>query len=325
VNGAADAPLHLATDGVFRAAIANPVSTPAHESTYSALHDRTVATSAPLCGACHDVALTSGLAIEQTFAEWRSSAFAQAGSLVTCGKCHMAGTQGRAASLPNVVPTRTVHDHAMAAVDLLPYTDAGAQAALAQALLDPALTARLCVQPGAQASTVTVTLSDSVAGHDFPSGAVHDRRAWVELVASSAGAVVFQSGVVPNDQTSVESLGDPNLWLLKETLLDSSQTPASVLFMWQAATAHDVSLPVAVTNDPADPRFDHSVSRTYAFPASADDVRIRVRLAPVAIEVVQSLVASGDLDPAYPATLHVYTLAGTEREWTAANGGGCVP
>ena len=149
VNGTSDNPLHLASDGVFRAGIANPVATPAHGSVYSALHDRTVATSASLCGACHDVLLTNGLPIEQTYAEWRSSTYAASASLVTCGKCHMSGTQGLAASPPNVVPTRTVHDHSAPGVDLAPSSsaDGGTQAPLVQALLDPALTAKLCVQP----------------------------------------------------------------------------------------------------------------------------------------------------------------------------------
>ena len=325
VNGTDDDPLHLASDGVLRGAIANPVSTPAHASAYSALHDRAVAPSASLCGACHDVRLPSGLAIEQTFAEWRASSYAAGGSLVTCGKCHLIGSQGFVGP-PGVAPLRTVHDHSMPGVDLPPGAevdaDGGARAAV-QALLDPALSARLCVQPAAGGNTVTVTLSDAVAGHDFPSGAVHDRRAWVELVASAGGRVIFQSGVVPDDQTSVESIGDPNLWLLKEALFDSAQSP--VLFMWEAASALDVSLPVAVTQDPHDPRFDHAVTKGYPVPAGADDVRMRVRLAPVALEVVASLIASGDLDPAYASQLPVYTLAGTVREWRASAGAGCVP
>ena len=171
--------------------------------------------------------------------------------------------------------------------------------------------------------TVTVTLADSVVGHDFPSGAVHDRRAWVELVAKASGQVVFQSGVVPNDQTSVESLGDPNLWLLSEALFDTAQRP--VLFMWEAASAQNVSLPVAVTNDPRGSRFRPLRHRRRTrFRRSADDVKIRVRLAPVALEVVASLIASGsgDLDPhVLPRGIKrlspIYTLAGTVLAWTA--------
>jgi hypothetical protein len=95
--------------------------------------------------------------------------------------------------------------------------------------------------------------------------------------------------------------------------------------MWEASSAERASLPVAVTKDPTDPRFDHSVTRTYPVPANVDDVKMRVRLAPVAVEVVAALVASGDLDPSYEAKLPVYTLAGGALEWTLARGLGCVP
>jgi hypothetical protein len=330
VNGTDDNPLHLASDGVLRAGIANPVDNPAHASAYSALHDRDQPQSSGLCGACHDVRLTSGLFIEQTFAEWRGSLYAQDSpkTLLTCGSCHMPGSQGRAASPPNVVPTRTVHDHSVPGVDraLTDFPGTDAQATLVQNNLDPALVAKLCVSPPGQGSTgntVAVTLDDAFVGHDWPSGAVHDRRAWVELVASANGQVVFQSGVVPDDQTPVESIGDANLWVLKEHLLDAQQNP--VLFMWEATSVQNVSLPVAVTNVASDPRFYHSVTKSYPVPAFADDVKMRVRLAPVALEVVDALVQSGDLDPQFRAKLPVYTLGGTVLEWTSAKGYGCVP
>jgi hypothetical protein len=54
-------------------------------------------------------------------------------------------------------------------------------------------------------------------------------------------------------------------------------------------------------------------------------VKLRVRLAPVALEVIASLVASGDLDAADAPELPVYSLAGTVLEWTGGPGGGCVP
>jgi hypothetical protein len=145
----------------------------------------------------------------------------------------------------------------------------------------------------------------------------------VEVVATAAGQSVFQSGVVPDGQTSVESLNDPNLWLLSEKLFDTSGQP--VLFMWEAASVQAAALSVAVTNDASDPRYYHSTTKTFPVPASADDVRMRVRLAPVALEVVDALIASGDLDPSYKAKLPVFTLAGTTLEWKSTNGYGCVP
>lgn len=329
VNAANDDPLHLASDGVLRAGISDPVETPAHASMYSALHDQQQIGSASLCGACHDVTLTSSqLPIEQTFAEWKTTIYADdtPAALLTCGGCHMPGTQGTAASPPNVVPTRTVHAHSVPGVDvaLIPFPEADAQASMVQTSLDPVVTTSLCVQQPDAGGTVSVTLDDAFVGHAWPTGAVHDRRAWVELVATSSGQTVFTSGVVPNDQTSVETIGDPNLWLLKETLLDANND--EVLFMWQATSVRPSSLPPAVTNDPSDPRYVHSVTRTYPVPTTADDVKIRVRILPVAVEVIQALIQSGDLDASYLAKLNALTLSGTQLEWNlAVNGYGCVP
>src|SRR5206468_2035177 len=73
VNGDNDNPLHLASDGVLRAAIADPQANGAHAATYSALHDRAKPEASKLCGACHDVTLPSGVPIESTFAEWQGS------------------------------------------------------------------------------------------------------------------------------------------------------------------------------------------------------------------------------------------------------------
>ncbi len=298
VGGTDDDPLTLAGGG-FRGPISDPVATAAHASLYSALHDRTVATSASLCGSCHDVTLPVGLEAETTYAEWRGSPFATDTSLATCGKCHMSGSAGQGAAPPNVVPTRIVHDHSVAAIDVPP----GASTSPAQATLDPALSSTLCVSPGA----ATVTLTSVAVGHDFPSGAAHDRRAWVELVARAAGAIVFATGVAPPGGAPP----DPNLWLFGATLRDAAKNP--VLFLWQAASVTRATIPAQA-----------SVTRTYRIPISADDVTLRVRLAPVALEVTAALVASGDLDPSYPGQLPVYTLAGTVREWTAASGAACV-
>jgi hypothetical protein len=53
-----------------------------------------------------------------------------------------------------------------------------------------------------------------------------------------------------------------------------------------------------------------------------DRVTLRVLLRPMGLEVLQSLVASGDLEsmPAIPTFVVVDTI-----EWTLAGGYGCVP
>jgi hypothetical protein len=325
VDGANDDPLTLATDDVMRAAIGNPVTTGAHASAYSPIHDRDRPESSTLCGACHDVTIPSGVAIEQTLVEWQGSLFAHdvPGQLLTCSGCHMQGKDGLAANLPDV-PQRRVFDHSVPAVDtaLIDFPNAAAQAQAVQANLDPALVAKLCVQPPAQGDTVQVTLDAAFVGHQWPSGAVHDRRAWVELVAKQNGNVVYQSGVVPAG-SSIDALVDPDKWVLGEQLFDASQKP--VLLMWQAATTKNAALSVAVTNDPNDPRYYHATTRSYPVPPGTDTIDVRVHMVPVSVEVVQDLIASGDLDPSYATKVPVLTLAGTTLEWTSAKGFGCVP
>jgi hypothetical protein len=326
VDGENDDPLTLATDDVMRGEIADPVHTAAHGAGYSAIHDRNRPEAAGLCGSCHDVTLGSGVVIEQTYVEWKGGLFAHDDpkTLLTCSSCHMPGSDGLAANLPNV-PTRRVFDHSMPGVDvaLTDFPEKDAQRAGVQSNLDPSLVAKLCVRPPTQGDTLAVTLDAAFVGHAWPSGAVHDRRAWVEVIAKTAGSVVYQSGVVA-DGTSIETItNDPNLWVLKEQLFDASSK--GVLMMWQAVTTQSDLLSVAVTSDPNDPRYYHSTTKTYPVPPSADDITVRVRMIPVVLEVVDDLIASGDLDPQYRTQLPVFTLAGTQLHWTSANGFACVP
>jgi hypothetical protein len=206
---------------------------------------------------------------------------------------------------------------------ITPFSNADTQRAMVQANLDPAIVVKMCVTPQA-GQTVAVTLDNAFVGHSWPSGAVHDRRAWVELVAYANGQVVYQSGVVPEGQ-SVTALNDPALWLLRETLFDTQNN--EVRMLWQAASVKNAFLPVAVTNDPKDVRYFHSVTQTYDVPPSADRITMRVRIIPIGLDVIDDLVASSDLDPSVRPTMakNVYTLAGTQLEWTSATGIGCIP
>ncbi|HEX7664093.1 MAG TPA: hypothetical protein VF407_06280, partial [Polyangiaceae bacterium] len=170
--------------------------------------------------------------------------------------------------------------------------------------------------------TVTASLDDAFVGHDFPSGATHDRRAWLELVAYAGTDVVFSSGVV-EDGKDVLALNDPNLWIFRQRLLDASG--AEVKFMWQAASTEGTFLTPSVTNDPQDPRYYHALTHTYDVPANADRITMRLRIIAVGYDVLDDLVASGDLAQSVRDSMKVLTLAGTQLEWTAAKGFGCVP
>jgi hypothetical protein len=65
-----------------------------------------------------------------------------------------------------------------------------------QTLLDTTLQTALCVR-GAGANASLVVLVDNVAsGHEWPSGAAQDRRAWFEVAAFAQGAELYHSGNV---------------------------------------------------------------------------------------------------------------------------------
>jgi hypothetical protein len=239
---------------------------------------------------------------------------------LTCSSCHIPGIDGTAATIAGA-PMRRMHDHSMAGVDLaltaFPETDT--QLRLAQASLDQALVAKLCVKAG---GAVDASLEAAFVGHAWPSGASHDRTAWVELIAYAAGQMVFQSGVVP-DGKAARSVADPNQWLLREKLFDAQKAPVG--FLWQAASSEPAQLPVAVTSDAMDPMFQRAVTRTFTVPANADRVTMRVQMRPMDFDTVDDLIASGDLDGALRGKLTTFTLASTVLEWKLAAGLGCVP
>jgi len=322
VEGTHNNPLRLANDDVLRGGLTNPVKSP-HRSAYSTLHDREQQTSSATCGGCHDVVTQLGAHVERTFLEWQASLYAKPGQL-SCGKCHMEGRDGQAAQMPGA-PQRTVHDHSMAAVDiaLTPFTDTDAQRANVQKLLDATLLAKLCVKqtPGAGLVAET-TLDNAFAGHKFPSGAAQDRRAWLEVIAYRAGAVVFSSGVVP-DKKAAASITDPNLWLLRDKIFGADDK--EVHMFWQAARFESNLLPAAVTADVTDPAFFHSVTKTYPLPLPAPDrVTMRVRMRPVDFDLLDDLVATKDLDPQILDRVPTFELASTVKEWTNVGGFRCV-
>jgi hypothetical protein len=321
VEGTHNNPLHLATDGTMRGGFSDPIKGP-HRATYSALHDRETQASASMCGACHDVTTPAGAHIERTFEEWNASLYAKPGQLA-CGKCHMEGRDGLAAKVDGA-PTRRVHDHSMAAVDiaLSPFSETDAQRAGVQKLLDATLLTKLCVKQSPAGVLAEVTLDNAFAGHKFPSGAAQDRRAWLELVAYRAGAQVFATGVVP-DKKSVTSIADPNLWLLRDKIFDAAN--AETHMFWQAARFESELLPAAVTADPKDPAFFHSVTKTFTLPVPPPDrVTMRVRMRPMDFDLLDDLVATKDLDPAVLDRIPTYDLGGTVREWTNAGGFRCI-
>lgn len=319
VEGTHNNPLKLADDGVMRGGIRDPAKGMPHRGAYSPLHDRETPESSSLCGACHDVVTPHGAHIERTFDEWKNSLYSKPGQL-SCGKCHMDGRDARAAQMEGA-PVRKVHDHSMPAVDiaLTPFFGVEEQRAAVQRLLDTTLITRLCVKQTPLGFVADVTLDNAFAGHEFPSGAAQDRRVWVELIAyDKNGAVILSSGTV-EDRKAASKHSDPNYWLLRDKIFTTDGRETHMF--WEAASVEQNQLPAAITNDPLDPAFIHSVTRSYPLPAPPDRVTMRVRMRPLDFDLLDDLVASGDLDPQFLDKIPTWDLASGTKEWRFSDGG----
>jgi hypothetical protein len=334
VTGANNASLELSTDLVMRGEFNDPIANVAHLSTYSPLHDAHDSTSASMCGSCHDVVVPeTDAGIERTFYEWAHSAFSGSGG-ATCVSCHMTPSTVPTpiASVPGA-PPRISREHDFPAVDvpLAPSSpDAGALATqksrVELELGNGAIQGALCVT-GPPGGSVRVILDAVGVGHKWPSGAAQDRRAWAEVIAYSAGTVVYQSGVVADGTPVTAVQGDPDLWLLRDCMSDAQGRLVNQF--WQAATTEGNELPALATFTATDPRFyqTHIVQR---FPRNGaklaqmpDRVTLRLRLQPIGLDVLQDLITSQDLDagildamPTYDVPIAGPTLP-AQMEWTA--------
>jgi hypothetical protein len=317
-----NAAFHLEGGPRFFGGFADPMHTEAHGSASLSFHNGRNVDSSALCGTCHDVVTPSGLRLETTFGEWKESVFSQGPAAVSCAGCHM---PGRSAPVANVAgaPIRRLHDHSMPGVDvaLTDWPEAPAQLRAIQRDLRRVLAATLCVQPGNAGPEILVVLENLLAGHSFPSGVTHARRAWVELRAFDGEELIFSSGVVRDDEAIAE-LDDENLWLMRSRIFD--EAGEEVHFSWRAKTMESNLLPAGVTNDPSDPRFVHSVQKSYSLTTLPTRVQLRVQMRPVGLEMFDEIIESGDLDPAVLEAVPTLTLSGSELEWTSADGLGCV-
>ncbi|MCB9574312.1 MAG: hypothetical protein H6709_19700, partial [Kofleriaceae bacterium] len=257
----------LATDGIMRGGLSNPVASPKHAMMTSPLVDADNQASSAMCGACHDVVTPAGVHLERTFEEWNDSIFASTdpATHLSCGQCHMKSRTDVAAEVPGLdVPLRQngVRDHKFAGVDvaLTPWPEKEAQLEAIQGDLDPSLLPRLCVVP-LEGGRIDYRLDDVGPGHMWPSGAAHDRRAWAEVIAYDADDnVLMQTGVVL-DGEDPDPVADPWIWEMRDYVYDADGAP--VKYFWEVRQTLTGLLPPSVTRDPSDPRFDHSVTRSW--------------------------------------------------------------
>lgn len=340
VAGTHNDPLVLATDDSLFGPFADPVAGSPHRVGYSRLLDGATTDSATACGSCHDIQNLQGAHVERTFEEWQATTLAIPPAGESCAQCHMAGSDG-AVSTTAPSKIRRVHNHGFPAVDLavgdFPAADPDnditpqnlAQKTAAQAFLDTTIQETLCLNPDTNRLQLTL---DNVAasGHSWPSGATPDRRVWVELTAYAAGAVIYASGNTvdlpgfPSALPLEDSSPDPDLWLIRDCLFDGSGN--QVTLFWEAATVGASNqLPGLLVQNVNDPSTYQThmmkeypdASRTASLPATPDHVTVSVHLQAIGDDVLGSLVASGDLDPAIPPQIARYQLGGSGAlDWT---------
>ncbi len=305
-----------ASDTLFRGPLDRPFESTAHGHEKSPLLDRDEPESASMCGSCHDVVTPAGVHLERTYLEWQHSLYSieEPGLQQTCGSCHMPGREGRAAAVDGA-PVRRIHSHAMPGVDvaLTDFVDTDLQRALVQDALDSTVMLQLELFDYGLGSGVTVALDNIAAGHDFPSGAAHDRRAWVEVVARDAtGAVVWSTGQVAEGQPLRDAIAlDPNLWWLGDWTFDESGDDAHMF--WEVATIEEAALVAPSRFDPSDPLYEEAhVARTFDMgDVHPTTVEAAVHIRPIGLDVLDVLVEAGDLDPSIRSAMPTFTLGGS--------------
>ena len=308
-TGPANGAVSWVWDGVMRGALDDPLKNDAHKNAYGAALDRDAPESSQVCGSCHDVVLPSGLHLEQSYVEWDASVFYEGLSRQSCGHCHLPSRPGRAAEVDGA-PSRRIHDHSMPGVDvaLVPWPDADRQRDLIQELLDKTLLAELCVVPEAGGSKVILTLENVLAGHNFPSGASHDRRVWVEVLGFSGSTQVLSSGEVGEEQ-AVLDLQQADLVLLH----DEARTASGDI-------SHGIVDAVSVSRRgleaPRELGLPHARSYSWSVPGQVlEAVDVRVRMRPVGLDLLMPLVAEGLLSPAEVQAMPTFDLGSTALHW----------
>jgi hypothetical protein len=316
--------VELADDLVMRGGIADPLPSSAHGAAYSPLHDRNQADSSALCGSCHDVVTPNGVHVERTYLEYQESLFGQSGEgFDTCSGCHMPGTPGSAAVGGGA---RTVHEHLWPGVDtaLSPFPDRDAQRLAVECALG--LNTRIYSVSLSPLGELTIKVETS-AGHHQPSGAGHDRRLWLEVIAyDEANQVLFESGTIDDGELEEKPAGSPGydaqLALFRDWLYDARGEPTSM--MWNAASSQLYSGGFAALTLPATLQLGvaHTLDARYRLldAARVHHIRMRLRMRAVGLDVLRDLVASGDLSESVIAEQPTFTLFGTAVEWRASDG-----
>ena len=345
--------LVLANDQTMRGGVSDPVSSPAHRSSYDKLMDSDTNDS-ELCGSCHDVVTPRNVALERTFQEWQTTFFAQhdPDHHLSCGACHMRSSTDVIADAPGLSVksrARGFHEHLWPGIDqaLTDFPETEAQAASIKRDLDSSISiigptplgsvfqpGGICLDPP---GVLRVRMDSINLAHAWPSGAAQDRRAWLEVIAyDQAGARLFGSGEVadnadpeiadptmdPRPVACNAQLGNPNLFGLWDRTFKDDGSPAH--FFWDVATVQSQLLAPPTTLDKNAAAFDHSSTACFdvggSFPAIAK-ITARVRIRPMSYALLDDLVGSGDLAADIAGRMKTLDIVGATSTWTVETKG----
>jgi hypothetical protein len=335
VEGDHDAMLQLANDTTMRAAITDPIDPRVHRAEASELFDSNGRGRNALCGSCHDIVTQTGVQLERTYKEYREGFFAMSASEDTppfesCPGCHMPNRIELAAVLPEGVGPRMVHEHLWPGIDVA-LVDFPNREALRRAIED-------CQLGIGSIGFFTLTVTppnlftfkvETNAGHNQPSGAAQDRRMWLELSAfDENGGLIAESssGIIGDGELEENPARDPQLWMFRDRIYGADGRP--VHMFWDAAPSREhpngyESSTLAVRSTTLGVG-DHSVEKQYRVPGrdgAGTPARItaRLRIRPIGMDVLEDLVASGDLDATLVAQMPTFTF-GAQLEWTQQDG-----
>jgi Zn-finger protein len=184
---------------------------PYHETEYSELH-----TKSEFCANCHNVFHPSNnFPIEDTYREWKTSVYAQAG--IQCQDCHMMPVEKAIEAAKTLVrpvnpgqpavggPQRDqmyTHEFVGANAVVTELLGAKQHAAIAVKRLQGAASVALELPAQAEAGRMVqlkVKVRNETAGHNLPTSLTDVRQVWLDVVAAAGGAQVFRSGGLAAD------------------------------------------------------------------------------------------------------------------------------
>ncbi|MDK2826581.1 MAG: hypothetical protein PWQ44_1761 [Methanolobus sp.] len=181
-----------------------------HESEYLKLF-----TQSEYCGMCHQVINpVNGLVIDDTYSTWKESQYAEED--VVCQDCHMTegitefkanpGRAGSGAPKRDHIP---LHDIVGGNTLIPPMFGAESVADMAVERLQKATTMELSAPEVASSGDevlIDVSITNSGAGHNIPTGVSEIREMWLEVVVTDVnGNTIYNAGSVDTDGNIIDA------------------------------------------------------------------------------------------------------------------------